>query len=100
MKDWSLLIAHGVRKEQPRFVLEWRLLTMSPAMRQWFGNFLLLILNTHARPLNEALYGFVPGQQIMDVTEVVRMMLSKAREWVSGPLQLTHALDETHRVMY
>ena len=54
---------------------------MSVVMRQWFANFIVMLVELDAKPLHPVIMGFTPGHQVLHITETIRLLLNKAREW-------------------
>ena len=58
VEGWQLLYVAGKPKDDPTHMLEWRLITMVQALRQWCVGWLTMLLDEWASHLARVFVGF------------------------------------------
>ena len=62
-------------------VEQWRPLCMLPVLCKWYSSCVVLFLQHHLPKPTCNLYGFIPGRQTMEISELVRLLLQRFNEW-------------------
>eukprot|EP00972_Heterocapsa_arctica_P008720 1278474-Heterocapsa_arctica.AAC.1 len=80
--DWLRITVFNIPKSaHAHKIANWRPLSLTCALSKWYLSCLCHVLKEHAAKPTCDQYGFNPGCQPMQVTEMTRMVLERASEW-------------------
>ena len=80
--DWLRILVFNIPKcARAHQISNWRPLSMTCALSKWYLSCLCHVLQEHSSPPTCDQYGFTPGCQPMQVTEIARLTLERANEW-------------------
>ena len=80
--DWLRILVYNIPKCTRAYNMsKWRPLSMTCALSKWYLSCLCHVLKEHSMTPTCDQYGFTPGCQPMQVTEMTRLILERATEW-------------------
>ena len=79
---WKIIDLLGIPKiSRPGSLMDFRYIAKTPILQKWYFRCLMTIARTAARETAVLSCGFKPGFSTMHVTELLRQVLHKSREW-------------------
>ena len=82
MADWDSILVHCIPKTHIACHLKlYRPISLVSCMAKWYLSCLVFMLRSHTTGHTCSIYGFEPGRQCAEVTELLRMLLQKCEEW-------------------
>ena len=82
IKDWKHVLLDGLAKKRKAVKLrDWRVIGAGACLQKWYEACLSTLSARLCSPLPPEIKGFRRGHQALEITETVRILLEKAREW-------------------
>jgi hypothetical protein len=80
--EWSKIIVRLIPKDGDiQDLANWRPISLSTTIEKWFQSCVMCLLDSRASPLSEGAVGFSKGHQSMEISEGLRGLLQKCKQW-------------------